>query len=299
MTLPSSELESAKGVPSDSARQDDRLLVMLQRLLAIRAAELRPVLDEASTLIAETFGADKVDIFVYRPDADPLVALGTSLTPMGDRQRALGLDRLPLSNGGRAAWSFQTGEPHLTGRADEDSEELRGIVERLGVRSIMNCPIDVDGERRGILQVDSARPDRFTARDLDALGAVAGWVGLIMHRAELVERLTSDAERRGRRQAGDEIARITRRQQEIATLLAEGLSNAAIAARLVLSEGTVANHIEHILRRLGLQSRTQVAVWAVERGLYRLDRDLDEPDIQTDQHQWRSGAARDHSTPAE
>lgn len=57
----------------------------------------------------------------------------------------------------------------------------------------------------------------------------------------------------------------------IAILLAEGLSSAAIAERLVLSEGTVANHIEHILRRLGLQSRTQVAVWAVERGLYRSD----------------------------
>ena len=94
--------------------------------------------------------------------------------------------------------------------------------------------------------MDSASPDRFTGRDLDALGAVAGWIGLMMHRAELVERLTSEAERRGRRQAGDEVARIRRRQQEIAMLLAEGLSNAAIAERLVLSEGTVANHIEHI-----------------------------------------------------
>jgi GAF domain-containing protein len=271
---------------------------MLQRLLAIREAELRPVLDEASTLIAETFGADKVDIFVYQPDADTLVALGTSLTPMGQRQRALGLDRLPLSNGGRSAWSFQTGEPYLTGHADEDPAELRGVVERLGVRSIMNCPIEIDGERRGILQVDSASPEHFTARDLDAVGAVAGWIGLIMHRAELVERLTSDAERRGRRQAGDEVARITRRQQEIATLLAEGLSNAAIAERLVLSEGTVANHIEHILRRLGLQSRTQVAVWAVERGLYRSDHEVDEPELPIGQRRRRSDPASDASTPA-
>ena len=286
-------------IPSDSAGPDGRLLVMLQRLLAIRAAEFRPVLDEASTLIAETFGADKVDVFVYRPDADSLVALGTSLTPMGERQRALGLDRLPISNGGRTAWSFQTGEPHLTGHAEDDSEEPKGIVERLGVRSMMNYPIEVDGERRGILQVDSASPERFTARDLDALGAVAGWVGLIMHRAELVERLTTEAERRGRRQAGDEVARITRRQQEIATLLAEGLSNAAIAERLVISEGTVANHIEHILRRLGLQSRTQVAVWAVERGLYRSDQDVDEPDVLTDQRRWRLGPAREDATAAD
>jgi len=280
-------------VPSDLTSQDDRLLVMLQRLLAIRESEARPALDQASTLIAETFDADKVDVFAYQPDADTLVALGTSLTPMGERQRLLGLDRLPLSNGGRTAWSFRTGQPYLTSHADEDPEELRGIVERLGVRSIVNYPIEVDGERRGILQVDSARPEHFAARDLDALGAVAGWIGLIMHRAELVERLTSDAERRGRRQAGDEVARITRRQREIAMLLAEGLSNAAIAERLVLSEGTVANHIENILRRLHLQSRTQVAVWAVERGLYRSDQDVDEPDLRTDRRRWHAGPASD------
>ena len=104
---------------------------MLQRLLAIREAEPRPVLDEASTQIAETFGADKVDIFVYQPEADTLVALGTSLTPMGERQRALGPNRLRLSDGGRAAWSFQTGEPFLAGHADKDSRELRGVAERL------------------------------------------------------------------------------------------------------------------------------------------------------------------------
>jgi DNA-binding NarL/FixJ family response regulator len=155
----------------------------------------------------------------------------------------------------------------------------------------VNYPIEVEGERRGILQVDSARPEHFTARDLDAVGAVAGWIGLIMHRAELVERLTSDAERRGRRQAGDEVGRITRRQREIAVLVAEGLSNAAIAERLVLSDGTVANHIENILRRLGLQSRTQVAVWAVERGLYRSDQDVDEPDVRTDRRRWQAGPA--------
>ncbi len=264
----------------ESAAQDDRLLLMLQRLLAIRAADQRPALDEASTIIAETFGADKVDIFVYRPDADTLVALGTSKTPMGERQRALGLDRLPLSNGGRAATAFRTGEPYSTGRADEDPGELRGLVEGLGVRSTMNYPLEVEGERRGLLQVDSASPDFFTARDRDALGAVAGWVGLIMHRAALVERIAGEAERLGWRQAADEVARITRRQQEIAIMIAQGLTNAQIAERAVLTSGTVANHIENILRRLDLSSRTQIAVWAVERGLYRSDQDLDETEVQ-------------------
>jgi DNA-binding CsgD family transcriptional regulator len=262
---------------SDPSLQDDRLLAMLQRLLAIRSPELRPALTEASTLIAEAFRADKADVFVHRPEADSLVAMGTSETPMGKRQHELGLNRLPLSNGGRAAWTFRTGEPYLTGRADEDPEELRGITEGLGIRSVANLPIVIGDERRGVLQVDSATPDFFTERDRDALAAVAGWVGLVLHRAELVEQATAAAERRGLGRASEELRRITPRQRDVAVLIAEGLSNAGIARRLTLTEGTVANHIEAILRRLDFESRTQIAVWAVERGLYS-SADRAEPD---------------------
>jgi NarL family two-component system response regulator LiaR len=66
---------------------------------------------------------------------------------------------------------------------------------------------------------------------------------------------------------------LSERELEVLRLIAAGLSNAEIAERLVLVEGTVANHVEAILNRLNFKSRTQVAVWAVERGLYRSDRD--------------------------
>jgi PAS domain S-box-containing protein len=62
---------------------------------------------------------------------------------------------------------------------------------------------------------------------------------------------------------------LTPRQVEVATLVAAGLSNSQIAEKLVIAPGTVANHVEHILARLGFRSRGQVAVWAVERGLHR------------------------------
>jgi DNA-binding NarL/FixJ family response regulator len=60
---------------------------------------------------------------------------------------------------------------------------------------------------------------------------------------------------------------LTRRQREIAALIANGLTNAQIASELVLTRGTVANHVEHIMNRLGFHRRAQIAVWAVERGL--------------------------------
>ena len=259
---------------------DVGLLEMLQHLLAIQAPELRPPLTEACNLVAEAVQADKVDGFLYDQATTSLVAMGTSETPMGTRQQQLGLDRLALANGGRSADAFRTGEPYVTGRADEDPGELRGVVEGLGVRSVIDHPLEVAGERRGVLQVDSATPDFFTEADQAFLAAVSHWVGLVMHRAELAEQATASAARRARQEVAEEIARISRRERGVAVLIAAGLSNAEIARRLTLVEGTVANHVEHILRKLSLRSRTQVAVWAVEHGLYRSgqDEDDDTPD---------------------
>jgi DNA-binding CsgD family transcriptional regulator len=60
---------------------------------------------------------------------------------------------------------------------------------------------------------------------------------------------------------------LTRRQNEIAVLIARGSSNAEIAEALTITPGTAGNHVAQILRRLGCKSRAQVAVWAVQRGL--------------------------------
>jgi DNA-binding CsgD family transcriptional regulator len=54
---------------------------------------------------------------------------------------------------------------------------------------------------------------------------------------------------------------LTERQMEIADLIARGYTNVQIADALVLTPGTVANHVQHILERLNVRSRTQVAVW--------------------------------------
>lgn len=56
--------------------------------------------------------------------------------------------------------------------------------------------------------------------------------------------------------------RLTRREVEVARLIAQGLTNREIAARLYVTEGTVATHVQHVLNRLGFHSRAQVAAWA-------------------------------------
>ncbi|SEC89104.1 ATP-binding protein [Rhodococcus koreensis] len=62
-----------------------------------------------------------------------------------------------------------------------------------------------------------------------------------------------------------EASPLTKREQEIAELLAQGLSNRQIAERLVISRRTVDGHVEHIFDKLAVSSRTQVAAWVAAR----------------------------------
>jgi DNA-binding NarL/FixJ family response regulator len=60
---------------------------------------------------------------------------------------------------------------------------------------------------------------------------------------------------------------LTIREREVAVLIAQGKSNREIADTLVVSERTVETHISSILSKLGFTSRTQIATWAIEKGL--------------------------------
>ncbi len=62
---------------------------------------------------------------------------------------------------------------------------------------------------------------------------------------------------------------ITRRELEILRLVAEGLSNREIGRKLVITEGTVKNHVHNALEKLGMENRIQAAAYIVRQGLGR------------------------------
>ena len=78
---------------------------------------------------------------------------------------------------------------------------------------------------------------------------------------------SADATRRAARWLKTTRHGLSPRERQVAALLANGLTNRQIAERLVVSQRTVAAHIEHILEKLGFASRHQVGVWAAEHGL--------------------------------
>ena len=77
----------------------------------------------------------------------------------------------------------------------------------------------------------------------------------------------SNAPRRYRDQPGETLVSLSEREFEVLELLAHGLTNREIAARLYLAEGTVKNYVTNILNKIGARDRTQAALRARELGI--------------------------------
>jgi DNA-binding CsgD family transcriptional regulator len=85
--------------------------------------------------------------------------------------------------------------------------------------------------------------------------------------AQAASRLAKAERRLATGPAPEELAALTAREIEVARAIAQGMSNAEIAAALVISEWTVKTHVASILRKLGLRDRAQVVVAVYESGL--------------------------------
>jgi two-component system OmpR family sensor kinase len=188
--------------------RQDRLLTTLDRLLELPTTDVNSTLNQVVQLVGEALTAEKVDVFLHDAATDTLMALGNSDTPMGKRQHAIGMDRLLLMNGGRIVEVFLTGIPYLTGHVERDSEELYGVTARLGVKSEIATVFEVEAQHRGVLVAFSSIPEFFSVQDLHFLQAVAHWVGIMIQREELVERMRQESVEQGRRLAAEELLTI-------------------------------------------------------------------------------------------
>jgi adenylate cyclase len=137
-----------------------------------------------------------------------------------------------------------------------------GSVVHLAVRL---CEAAHAGEILISQRVQLATEDLVEARSLGEQVLPGSGTGIPVFAVERlkpqVRKVAPETERPGRPLAGP----LTEREGEVVSLIVRGHTNREIATELVIAEGTAVRHVANILNKLGLKSRAQVAVWAVER----------------------------------
>jgi two-component system, OmpR family, sensor kinase len=253
------------------------LVETLQAMIAINATDLPSLLTQLADVLSAVLHADKVDLFLYEREQDQLAAWGISRTPMGQRQQQCGLDRLPIRSGGHAVHVYQTGQPFVTNHADQEPLVLPSVVQDLGIHSTVTVPLVVHGTRRGVFEVDYAAPNQVSAAHLPLVTTVAHWLGMMFHRAELVEHRHRDDLAHTRLRTVDETV----------TILAHDLGNylAPVLGRLGLIQGRAdrdgrpkdqrdASAATAGLRRMQHLMANLLDATRLQEGLFRLERSI-------------------------
>ncbi|AVJ54914.1 two-component system response regulator NarL [Idiomarina sp. OT37-5b] len=83
--------------------------------------------------------------------------------------------------------------------------------------------------------------------------------------SEAITEILATALRQPAKSPSSQLSSLTNREYEILSLIAKGMSNKVIARELDISDGTVKVHVKHLLKKLGLRSRVEAAVWMVNQ----------------------------------
>ena len=148
---------------------------------------------------------------------------------------------------GVALVAFADGDAGLTVRLMSAANELRAAI---------------GGEPTPDWNLEVAEGLRSARAKLGRQAAEAAWKqGAALSMKEAVRLATGATAQRD----GDGITVLTAREKQVASLIVQGLTNPEIAQRLRMAGRTADAHVEHIRNKLGLRSRSQIALWAKER----------------------------------
>ena len=150
------------------------------------------------------------------------------------------------------------------GRLDPAVEDLRTAASICDANGARGYAVQARIELAAALTRRQAPGDRdealavlaAAAREAGQLGMVpfTEWIG------QLQAQLTAAPAGGSSSQAGD--SPLSPRELEVARLVGRGLTNKQIGQQLYVSERTAENHVQHILTKLGLRNRSQIAAWA-------------------------------------
>lgn len=154
--------------------------------------------------------------------------------------------------------------PHLDGL----KATRRVLAEVPGTRVLVLSTFDLD---EYVFEALRAGASGFLLKDappeqlFHALRVVSTGDALLS--PSITRRLIEEFTARPAPRTDDRLARLTPRERDVLTLVAQGLSNAEVGARLYIGESTVKTHLTGVLNKLGLRDRVQAVVLAYETGL--------------------------------
>jgi LuxR family transcriptional regulator, regulator of acetate metabolism len=277
-----------------------------QALRQLRSAASLPALFRVATYaICEQIGLERAALFSLR--GRTLVA--ESVHELGAPDDDGRLERLCSQSFLLGPW-LREAEVLRRGRAmlvNDAAADQRAIGALPGAPSYVLAALICRQQAVGLIHADRGLTgSTVTLLDRDLVWAFAEGLGFALERIVIAERLRAQSERvvalvRSTEASVTELGRaeielpgprpqpspntqpvatdrdlrdaLTRREREVLTMLADGETNAGIAERLVVSEGTVKTHVKHILRKFGVQNRSQ----AVSRYFRALGPDGERP----------------------
>jgi len=198
---------------------------------------------------------------------------------MGDYERAAGLYveglgvAVELGDKAGVAYCLE-GMASLLATGDRPQRKARLFGASEAVLETVGAPLYIQIQDRDLYQ----RSVEELRSYLDEVAFEAAWLeGRAMTPEQAIEYALSAEEpptkaptpEESPASGGGRQAALTRREREVAMLVAQELSNRQIAEELVISERTVATHVHKILEKLNLRSRVQIAAWAMEQDLLR------------------------------
>jgi len=170
-------------------------------------------------------------------------------------------------------------EPHVI-LMDVRMEEMSGIEACRLIKSahpqVSVLMLTSFGEEEAVMASIMAGASGYLLKNvgradlIKAIRAVAGGQNLLDPSVtkDVMERLAQLAAKEEERTVQD----LSGREKEVLVLVAQGLTNREIAAKLVISENTARNHVSRILEKLGLTRRSEAAAFAAQHGLLKKER---------------------------
>lgn len=240
---------------------------------------LKEVAEAMEERISEVMGVQKVEVLLYNQETDELISLGIKDTALGRAQQELGLDHVPLGRGGVLADVFRTGQPFLSNDLDTTPAFPAAFKEKLGVKSALVVPLEVENQQRGLLSVMSSKTDAFSDEDLPFLSLISIRLGHTLHNQELSKEL-----------AEAEAERLARAEREnFLLLVAHDLKNALT---------TIRGNAQLALRR-ATKGDTRSEEQALRLISARSDQALQLVNAMVDVNQMESGSFRLYMEPVE